>query len=104
IASCAASAGAHAGIVPEHWREVPQRGIAFILAVMVLAATAAALRIRSEERRIGRAAALLFAGLIVAWEASRITGIPVIQPQAEPVDAVGLPTKLVEVLGLAFAL
>jgi hypothetical protein len=104
IAACAASAGAHAGLVPEHLREAPQLGIAFVLASALLVAVVAALALCPEDRRIARAAALLLTGLIASWGASRVTGIPFLQPRPEPVDLVGLLTKLVEVLGLVFAL
>ena len=104
IAACAASAGAHAGLVPEHLREAPQLGIAFILASALLLAVVAALASCPEDRRIARVAALLLTGVIASWGASRVTGIPLLQPRPEPVDLVGLVTTLVEVLGLVFAL
>jgi cytochrome bd-type quinol oxidase subunit 2 len=104
IAACAASAGAHAGLVPEHWREAPQLGIAFILASVLLLLVVVALALRPEDRRIALVAALLLTGLIASWGASRVTGIPFLQPRPEPVDLIGLVTKIVEVLGLAFAL
>ena len=104
IAACSASAGAHAGLIPEHLREAPQLGIAFILASALLLAVVAALALWPEDRRIARAAVLLLTGLIASWGASRVTGIPLLQPRPEPVDLVGLVTKLVEVLGLAFVL
>ena len=104
IAACAASAGAHAGLVPEHLREAPQLGIAFILASVVLLAMVVALVLRPNDRSIALVAGLLLTGLIALWGASRVTGIPFLQPRPEPVDLVGLVTKLVEVLGLAFAL
>ena len=104
IAACAASAGAHAGLVPEHLREAPQLGIAFLLASGVLLVVVVALALRPEDPRIAMVAALLLSGLIASWGASRVTGIPFLQPRPEPVDLVGLVTKLVEVLGLAFAL
>jgi hypothetical protein len=104
IAACAASGGAHAGLVPEHLREAPHLGIAFILAAVLLLAVVAGLALRPEDRRIALVAALLLTGLIASWGASRVIGIPLLQPRPEPVDLVGLVTKLVEVLGLAFAL
>lgn len=77
--------------------------MAFILAVALLLAAVAALTIRAEDRRVAQAAALLLAGLMLSWGASRISGIPVLQPQPESIDAVGVVTNLVEALGLAFA-
>jgi peptidoglycan/LPS O-acetylase OafA/YrhL len=104
IGACAASAGAHAGLVPDHLREAPALGIALIVAVVVLGAVGTALAIRPEDRRAAQLAALLLAGLIASWSVSVITGIPVLQPRPESVDGVGLVTKLVETLGLASAL
>jgi hypothetical protein len=104
IGACAASAGAHAGLVPEHLHEAPALGIALIVAVVLLGAVGTALAIRPEDRRPAQLAALLLAGLIASWAASRITGIPLLQPRPESVDGVGLVTKLVETLGLASAL
>lgn len=104
IAACALSAGAHAGLVPEHLREAPQLGIAFIIAVALLLTAVVALALRPDDRRIAQVAVLLLAALMVCWGASRITGIPLLQPRPEPVDVVGLVTKLIEALGLACAL
>jgi predicted tellurium resistance membrane protein TerC len=104
VAACAASAGVHAGLAPEHLREATQLGVAFIASVVLLAAAAAVLATHDESRRAVQAAALLLAGLIAAYVVSRTTGIPWLAPEAEPVDAVGVATKLVEVLGFLFAL
>jgi hypothetical protein len=104
IAACAASAGAHAGLVPEHLREAPPLGIAFVLAAVLLMAVVVTLAMRPHDRRAAQAAAFLLAGLIVSWGVSRTTGLPFLQPHPEAVDAVGLATKLVEALGLASAL
>jgi hypothetical protein len=103
VLACAASAGAHAGLVPEHLHEAPRLGAAFIVAVGLLIAAGAALLARPADRRVARAAAVLMAGLIVAWAVSRTTGIPLLQPDPEEVDAVGVVTKLVEAAGLWLA-
>ena len=104
VCACAISAGAHAGLVPEHLREAPQLGVAFLVAVGLLAAVAVALAIRPDSPRAARGAARLLAGLIAFYAASRSTGIPLLEPHAEPLDAVGVTTKLVEGVGLVFAL
>ena len=44
------------------------------------------------------------AGLIAAYIARRTTGIPLLQPEPEAVDAAGIGTGLVEAIGVAFAL
>ena len=104
VAACAISAGAHAGLVPEHLREAPQLGVAFVVSVGLLGAAAVALAIRPECLRAAQGAAVLLAGLIALYAASRSTGLPLLEPHAEPLDAVGVTTKLVEAVGLVFAL
>jgi hypothetical protein len=104
IAACAASAGAHAALVPEHLRESPALGASFVLSVVLLLAAVVALTIRPGDRRAAAAAAGLLVGLIVAWALSRTTGLPGLEPEPEPADAVSVATKLVEGIGLAFAL
>ena len=104
VGACAASAGAHAGLVPEHMREAAPLGVAFVVATGLLLAVAAALAISPDSLRAARGAALLLAALVALYAASRSTGIPLLEPHAEPVDAVGATTKLVEGLGLVFAL
>ena len=79
-------------------------GIAFLVAIVLLVGTGAALTLRPGDRRIAAAAALLFASLIVAYVASRASGIPLLAPDREAVDAVGVATKVVEVAGLALGL
>jgi hypothetical protein len=103
VSAAAVSAGAHAALVPEHLREAPQLGIAFIASAVLLLATVSAATL-ADSSRVMPAAALLFAALIAAYAASRTTGIPWLEPEAEPVDAVGVATKLVEALGLLCAL
>src|SRR5262245_59279991 len=104
VFACAASAGAHAGLVPEHLRESPQLGVAFIASVVLLTAAGAALAMRPDSAAVARLAAALLTGLIAAYAASRTTGLPLLEPEPEPLDAVGLVTKLVELAGLVCAL
>ena len=63
-AACAVSAGAHAGLVPEHLREAPQLGVAFVLAAGLLLAAATALAIRPGSLGVARGTALLLVGLL----------------------------------------
>ena len=104
VVACAASAGAHAALVPAHRRDQPGLGLAFVVAAAVLVAVVAALAVRPDSRTTARAAAVMLASLIGAYAFSVTTGIPWLVQTPEPVDAVGVATKGVEVLGLAFAL
>jgi hypothetical protein len=47
---------------------------------------------------------IFLAGLILAHVISRTTGIPVVDPEPEAVDAVGVATDVVEALGVLVAL
>jgi hypothetical protein len=104
VFACAASAGAHAGLVPAHLNEEPRLGAAFLVAVVLLVLAAAALAARPADLRVAAAAGLLLAGLILAYLASRTTGIPVLDPEPEAVDAVGIATNVVEGIGVLVAL
>jgi hypothetical protein len=64
----------------------------------------AALALRPEDRRIARIAALLLGGLIASYAASRTTGIPLLAPDPEAVDAVGVAASSIELVGLGCAL
>jgi hypothetical protein len=83
VAACAVSAGVHAGLVPQHLREAPSTGIAFVVATGLLLATFTGLAMRPESRRTARGAALLLAGLIAFYAASRTAGITLLEPHAE---------------------
>jgi hypothetical protein len=102
--ACAASAGAHAGLVPAHLRGEPWLGWGFVIAVALLLSASAAIAMRSSDRRVASGTALLLAGLMLAYLATRTTGIPVLDPEREAVDAVGIATTGVEAIGLVSAL
>ncbi len=103
VFTCAASAGVHAGIVPEHLREEPRLGAAFIVTVLALLATGGAVSFR-PGRSVALIAALVLGGLIVAYVASRTGGIPLRAPEPEAVDAVGVAAVCIELPGLLCAL
>ena len=104
VAACAISAGAHAALVPSHMEHDLRLGLAFVAAVALLLAVGAAVTLSRGTARNANAAALLFAGLIASYAAATTVGIPPLSVEPEPVDGVALVTKLVETLGLVFAL
>jgi hypothetical protein len=79
-------------------------GVAFVVTVLLLVAMGITAALRPANTRVASAAALLFIGLIGAYITSRTIGIPLLQSDAEPLDAVGIATNLVEALGFASAL
>lgn len=104
VASAAASAGIHGALVPEHLGENASAGGGFLAAAVLLAALVVALTRRAESRALLLVSALVFAGLLVAYALAATIGLPVLQPEPEPVDSVALATKGVEALGLIAAL
>jgi hypothetical protein len=103
VAACAASAGAHAALVPAHVRDQRGLGLAFVVAAAVLLVVVSAPATRPAGRTSGRAAVVVLASVIGAYALSVTTGIPWLAPTPESVDAVGVATKSVEALGLASA-
>jgi hypothetical protein len=97
IVACAVSAGVHAALVPDH--------LAFVVVAVVLAGLAAALaRGRGSENLVLDAAAVLLGGLIAAYVLAVTTGVPLLHPEPERVDGLGLVTKGIEAAGLLAAL
>lgn len=103
VFAAAVSAGIHAGLVPEHLTEMPLLGISFILAVVALIGVGAAVALRLDQLPASLAA-LLFGALILAYVASRTTGLPVLEPDPEAVDAIGVVTVAVQLVGVMAAL
>ena len=101
VLALAASAGAHAALVPSHAAEAPLVGMLFAASALVLAG-AGVLVDRSERRAFVAAAGLLLGGLLALYVATRMV---VVWPLAhvEPIDAVGVITKLLEAAGLMVA-
>jgi hypothetical protein len=101
---CALSAGVHAGLVPEHLEEAPRLGLSFIAATALLMAVAAAVAVRPPGAVVVRVAELLLAALVAGYLASRAGGIPLLEPEPERVDGLGVATKAVELIALVAAL
>jgi len=100
----AATAGAHAALVPRHLEREPRLGVAFVAATALLLAAAVALAYRPDDATVGTASALLLAALIGAYGLNVTTGLPWLSDGPEPVDLVGLVTKSVEGIGLLFSI
>ena len=104
IATCAASAGAHAALVPQHLQQDPRLGVAFIAATLVLLAVAFALIYSPTSPLTAQVTTLTLAALIGAYAASVSVGIPWLTNTAEDADVIGLATKAVEAVGLVFSI
>jgi hypothetical protein len=104
VGICAASAGAHAALVPQHLDHEPRLGIAFVAATAALLAAAAALAYRPDDATVAQTTTIVLATLIAAYAVSVTTGLPWLSDGPEPVDLVGLATKSTEVIGLLFSI
>ena len=102
ILSCAISAGIHAALVRDHFEEGRGAGIGFVVAALLLAVLAVALT-RKPTRPALVTTVVVFAGLIGSYALATTTGVPVLQPQPDAVDALALFTKSVEAVGLFLA-
>jgi hypothetical protein len=102
ILACAISAGVHGALAPGHFAEGAAAGAGFAVATVLLALLAAALTWRAADLFLA-AAVLVFAGLIVSYALAATTGVPLLHPEPEPVDSLGLATKAFEAAGLVAA-
>jgi hypothetical protein len=102
ILTCAISAGIHAALIPDHFREGTGAGAGFVVATVLLAGLAVWLTKRPSQLALGATVAV-FAGLIVSYALVLTTGMPVLHPDVEAVDGIALFTKAVEVVGLTTA-
>ena len=104
VVACAVSAGIHGALTPEHLREEPTAGIGFLVSTVLLAVLGVALTLRPTSRTAVAAAGALLAALLVAYAFAVTRGVPMLHPDVEPADGLGLVTKAVELVGLAAAL
>ena len=103
ILACAISAGIHAALTPEHFREGAGAGGGFLAAAVLLAALAFVLT-RTPSATATAVAALTFGGLVASYALAVTTGVPLLHPAVEPVEGLALSTKAIEVVGLLAAL
>jgi hypothetical protein len=100
---CAISAGVHAALAPEHFTHSAATGIGFAAAAILLAPLALLLARDPTNRPALIAAAVVLAGLLVAYVFAITTGVPLFLPDPEPVELVAVVTKVVELVGLVAA-
>jgi hypothetical protein len=104
VVCCAISAGVHAALVPEHLRESVVAGGGFIVATAALVVVTIGLTAWPQSRAVTSFGVLVLLGLVVGYAVASTSGIPILHPDIDPVDTVGLLTKAVELLGLGLAL
>ena len=103
VLACAISAGIHAALTPEHLEEGVPAGLGFAVAAVALGALTIVLAHDPAERVALTAAAAVLAGLLVSYGLAVTTGVPVLHPDPEAVDALALVTKAIEAIGLVAA-
>jgi CHASE2 domain-containing sensor protein len=103
ILACAVSAGIHAALVPAHLAEGTGGGVGFAGAAAVLAGLVLWLTRRPASLPAVATAAATFAGLLAGYALAITTGLPLLHPDAEPVDGLALATKAIEAAGLLAA-
>jgi len=103
IVACAISAGIHAALTPEHFREDTGPGLGFLVSAVLLAGLVVALT-RTASPPALVAATLTLAGLVAAYGLAITTGVPLLHPEVEPTEGLALATKAIEAAGLVAAL
>lgn len=105
VSICAASAGVHLALVPDHLRESLALGLTYALSAGALAATSLFVRNPRHDSWAPITAGAVLTLIATAYALSRSTGIPWLIPHAEHLDARGLATSAAEVVAaLAAAL
>jgi hypothetical protein len=102
ILSCAISAGIHAALAGDHFRDGTAADLGFVAATVLLAYLAVVLT-RKPTQDVLLATAAVFAGLIASYALVLTTGFPLLHPEQEAVDGLALFTKAIEAVGLVLA-
>jgi hypothetical protein len=103
IGAGAVGAGVHAAIAPEHLQEWAPLGASFVAIAVLLAAAAAALALRPDDRRPVTALGALLATVAGGYVVTRLVAIPPLDPERESFDTLGICTSAIEVFGLVLA-
>jgi xanthine/uracil permease len=102
ILACAISAGIHGALAPDHFEEGAGAGLGFVAATVLLAILAVVLTRKPTQFALFATAAVLV-GLIVSYALAVTTGVPILHPEPEAVDALAVFTKVVEAVGVVLA-
>lgn len=86
----------------QHLEEGLGAGLGFLAAALLLAGVAGAVVWVVARAALGAAAVL--GGLLAVYLRATTTGLPLLHPEPEPVDALALATKAIETVGLVSAL
>lgn len=103
ILACAISAGIHGALVPSHLGEGTGPGLGFVVATVGLTGIVVWLTRRPASAFAHAAAAATLAGLLASYALAATTGVPLLHPNAEPVEGLALATKAIEAAGLLAA-
>jgi hypothetical protein len=101
VVALAGSAGVHAALTPSHAVAAPLAALLFAASALALTALAALVD-RNERPEVLVLSALLLGALLALYVASRLVVVWPLE-HAEPVDAIGVITKLLETAGLVLA-
>jgi len=102
VLALAGSAGVHAALTPSHAAGAPLTALLFAASALALAVVAVLVD-RTERRAVIAASALLLGALLALYVASRLVVVWPLE-HTEPVDAIGVITKLLETAGLVLAM
>jgi len=97
------SAGIHAALAPEHLKEMPPLGYAFIAAAAIGCVLACALISRPDDPRIPLLAGLFCLGQITAWALFVTVRVPGFAGTPERIETIALVSKSAELAAVALA-
>ena len=100
---CAASAGVHAALVPEHLLESRSLGLAFAVDALLLAIAGLVVRDPRHDGWAPAAVACLLGGTAGAYLLSRTTAIAGLVPHREALDPLGFVVSTAEVVAVLAA-
>jgi hypothetical protein len=98
------SAGIHAALAPEHLKEMPPLGYAFIAAAAIGCVLAYALITRPDDPRIPLLAGLFCLGQIAAWALFVTVRVPGFAGTPEGIETIALVSKAAELAAVALAI